>query len=101
MMLPFEKSNNAQDWQNQLLIKKIIKLFNLKIIYLNIKKILIKIYVWSVATYESKICVINYTGNKTLEAFKMWYQRRMEKISWIERKTNEEVLGVIKKNVHS
>ena len=32
---------------------------------------------------------------KRLEAFEMWAWRKMEKISWTERKTNEEVLEKI------
>ncbi|KAI5636210.1 hypothetical protein NE865_11049 [Phthorimaea operculella] len=31
-----------------------------------------------------------------LEAFEMWCWRRMEGISWTERKTNEEVLQLVK-----
>ena len=30
-----------------------------------------------------------------IEAFKMWIWRRMEKLSWVERKTNEEVLIMV------
>src|ERR1700733_10022468 len=32
---------------------------------------------------------------KKLEAFEMWTWRKMEKISWTKRKTNEEVLEMI------
>ena len=30
-----------------------------------------------------------------IEAFEMWVWRRMEKVSWTERKTNEEVLTMM------
>jgi hypothetical protein len=33
---------------------------------------------------------------KYLESFEMWYWRRMEKISWTDRVTNEEVLQRVK-----
>lgn len=66
-----------------------------KKIHLNIKKRLIKTYVWSVATYGCETWVINDTEKKKLEAFEMWCWRRMERISWIERKTNEEVLRTV------
>src|ERR1700733_13483073 len=32
---------------------------------------------------------------KKLKAFEMWTWRKMERISWTERKTNEEVLDMI------
>lgn len=32
---------------------------------------------------------------KRLEAFELWTWRRMEKVSWTEHKTNEEVLETI------
>jgi len=32
------------------------------------------------------------SGVKRIEAFEMWIWRRMERISWTEHKTNEEVL---------
>jgi hypothetical protein len=32
---------------------------------------------------------------KRLEAFEMWIWRRMERISWTERRTNEEILQLV------
>jgi len=32
------------------------------------------------------------TDRKTLEAMEMWISRRMEKISWVDKISNEEVL---------
>ena len=32
------------------------------------------------------------TDRRTLEAFEIWIWRRMEKISWLDKVTNEEVL---------
>ena len=71
------------------------KLLTSKKIHLNIKKRLIKTYVWSVATYGCETWVINDTEKKKLEAFEMWCWRRMEKISRIQRKTNEEVFRTV------
>jgi len=51
--------------------------------------------VWSVATYRSETWVINDIEKKKLEAFEMWSWRRKEMISWIEQKTNEEVLRTV------
>jgi hypothetical protein len=36
--------------------------------------------------------MIRGVDQKHLESFKMWCWRRMEKISWIDRVRNEEVL---------
>jgi len=33
-----------------------------------------------------------------LEAFEMWIWRRMEKISWKDKKTNEEILHMIQED---
>jgi len=33
--------------------------------------------------------------DRRIEAFEMWIWRRMEKVSWVERKTNEEVLIMV------
>jgi len=30
-----------------------------------------------------------------LEAFEMWIWRRMEKVSWVDNKTNEDILNTI------
>jgi len=35
---------------------------------------------------------------KRFEAFEMWTWRRMEKVSWTEHNTNEEVLEAIGEN---
>jgi HJR/Mrr/RecB family endonuclease len=42
-----------------------------KKIHINVKKKLIKKYVWSVATYGCETWVINDTEKKKLEAFEM------------------------------
>jgi len=65
------------------------KLFTSKQIYLNIKKRLIKTYVWSVVTYGCETWIINDTEKKKLEAFEMCTWRHTERISWIKKKTNE------------
>jgi len=37
-------------------------------------------------------CDLTQTDRRRLEAFEMWIWRRMEKISWLDKVTNEEVL---------
>ena len=44
------------------------------------------------AVWSGNIWTLRMDGIKVLEAFEMWIWRRMEKISWTEHITNEEVL---------
>ena len=57
----------------------------------NLKKRMIKTLVWSVVLYGSETWTMRKEDIKKIEAFEMWIWRRMEKISWTEHKTNEEV----------
>ena len=59
---------------------------------LAIKKRLLKCYIWSVLTYGCESWTINKTMQKHLKAAEMWFYRRILRISWTERMTNEEVL---------
>ena len=52
-------------------------------------------YVWSVALYGSETWTIGVSEKKRLEAFEMWCYRRMLKIRWVDKVTNEEVLRQI------
>ena len=56
---------------------------------------LLKTYVWSVMLYGSETWTISKIMQKRLEAAEMWFLRRMMKISWTERKTNEQVLNMM------
>uniref|UniRef100_A0A8D8XEA4 Craniofacial development protein 2 n=1 Tax=Cacopsylla melanoneura TaxID=428564 RepID=A0A8D8XEA4_9HEMI len=68
------------------------ELFTSRSIDLNLRKRLIKTYVWSVALYGSETWTIAKAEQNRLMAFEMWCWRKMQKISWIEHMTNEEVL---------
>jgi hypothetical protein len=59
------------------------------------RKRLIKTYVWSVALYGSETWTLGKKEKDKLEAFEMWCWRKMNRIRWIDRKTNEEVLREI------
>ena len=52
----------------------------------------LKAYVWSVILYGCESWTITEDIRKKLEAAEMWFLRRMLRISWKEKKTNEEVL---------
>ena len=60
---------------------------------LELKKIIMKCLVRSAALYAAETWTLTQTDRRRLEAFEMWIWRRMEKISWLDKVTNEEVLG--------
>ncbi|KAI5747141.1 hypothetical protein M8J77_011488 [Diaphorina citri] len=64
-------------------------------ININIRKQLIKTLVWSVALYGSETWTIGKREQDRIEAFEMWCWRRMMKIKWTERMSNERVLGLV------
>ncbi|KDR13536.1 hypothetical protein L798_11449, partial [Zootermopsis nevadensis] len=59
---------------------------------LEMKEKLVKCYVWSVALYGAETWTLRKKEQKYLESFEMWCWRRIEKIRWTDRVTNEEVL---------
>ena len=59
---------------------------------LNLRKKLIKCYIWSMALYCAETWTLRAVDQKYLESFEMWCWRRMEKISWTDHVRNEEVL---------
>jgi hypothetical protein len=59
---------------------------------LELRKKLVKCYIWSVALYGVETWTLRAVDQKHLESFEMWYWRRMEKISWTDHVINEEVL---------
>jgi hypothetical protein len=56
---------------------------------LNVRKKLIKCYIWGVAVCGAETGTLWKVDQKYLESFEMWCWRRMEKISPAERVTNE------------
>ena len=52
----------------------------------------VKCYVWSVLLYAMETWTLKMTDINRLEAFEMWIYRRLLKISWTDRISNEEVL---------
>jgi len=51
-----------------------------------------KCLVWSVALYAAETWTLTQKDRRRLEAFEMWIWRSTEKISWLDKVTNEEVL---------
>ena len=54
-----------------------------------------KVSVWSVALYGSEPWTLQKRDVERLEAFEVWIWRRMMRMSWTERKTNEEMLEAV------
>ena len=53
---------------------------------------ILRCYVWSTLLYGSETFTINGTSAKNIEAFEMWTIRRMLRISWKKKVSNETVL---------
>jgi hypothetical protein len=63
---------------------------------LELRKKLVKCYIWSIALCGAETGTIRAVHQKHLESFEMWCCRRMEKISWTNHVRNEEVLLTVK-----
>jgi len=63
---------------------------------LELRKKLVKCYIWNIALYGAETWMFWYVDQKHLESFEMWCWRRMEKISWTYYVRNEEVLLGVK-----
>jgi len=71
-----------------------MKLFTGKL-NLELTKRIVKCLVWSVATYAVETWTLREVDRKKIEAFEMWIWRRMEKISWRDEITNDDVLKTV------
>src|SRR6218665_3568393 len=58
----------------------------------DIKKRMVKALIWSVTLYGAETWTMRKEDVKRIEACEMWIWRSMERISWTEHRTNEEVL---------
>ena len=64
-------------------------------ININTRKRLLKCYVWSTLLYGAETWTLTNSTMKKTKAFEMWCYRRMMRISYIEHKTNNEVLEMV------
>ena len=60
-----------------------------------VKKKIVKAIVWSVALYGCETWALKKDEIQRLNALEMWIWRRMERVSWKDRKTNEEVMDMV------
>jgi hypothetical protein len=63
---------------------------------LELRKKLVKYYIWSIALYGAETWTLRKLDQKYLEIFEMWCWRKMEKISWTDRVNYEAVLHRVK-----
>ena len=63
---------------------------------LELRKKLVKCYVWSIALYGAETWTLRAVDQEQLESFEIWCWRRMEKISWTDHVRNEDVLLRVK-----
>jgi hypothetical protein len=61
----------------------------------NLKKKIVKCYIWSIAWNGAEIWTFRNVDKKYLETFQMWCWKRME-ISWTNRVRNEELQHRVK-----
>ena len=72
------------------------EIFNRKIslltskLNIELRKKLVRSYVWSIAVYGSETWTLRKLERKYLERFDMWCWKRMEEIKWPEKVNNEE-----------
>ena len=57
-----------------------------------LKERIVKTVIWSVALYASETWTLQKEEMRRINALEIWFWRRMEKISWTEKRTDEEVL---------
>ena len=57
-----------------------------------LRKRLLKCFVWSVTLYGAEIWTLRRNEQKRLETFEMWIWRRMERVKWIDKIKNAVVL---------
>lgn len=72
--------------------KKLEKVLNSKCITLDTRMRLLKCYVWSTLLYGCESWTISQVMERRIMAAEMWFLRRMFKIRWTDKITNNEVL---------
>ena len=77
-----------------------LKTITARHISMKTRKIIIKAYVWSTLLYGCEAWTITIRNMNKLQSFEMWAYRKMMKISWREKKTNEEVLEMVDEQLY-
>jgi len=61
----------------------------------DLKKRTVRTLVWSVVLYGCETWTMKREVVDKLNAFEMWVWRRIEKVSWQDKKTNAELLAAV------
>ena len=61
---------------------------------------LVKAMVFPVVMYVCESCTIKKTGCQRIDAFELWYWRRLLRVSWTARKSNQSILKKSVLNIH-
>lgn len=67
-------------------------------INLNLRTRMLKCYIFSILLYGVEAWTMKADNIKKIEAFEMWCYRRMLRISWVDKITNQEVLHRMNKD---
>jgi hypothetical protein len=67
---------------------------------LELRKKLVKCYVWSTALYGAETWTLRAVNQKHLESFEMWCWGRLQKISWADHVRNKDVLLKVKQQTN-
>ena len=62
---------------------------------LELKEKIMRCVIWSVAPYAAETWTLTKVDVRQLEAFEMWIWRRMERISWVDKISNKDVLAKV------
>jgi DNA-binding protein YbaB len=60
-----------------------------------LKKRMVKVLIWPVVLYGCETWTLRSDEIDKLQALEMWIWRRLERVSWMEKITNEEVLTMV------
>ena len=73
---------------------KVKSIFTNRNIRLSTKVNTMKAYIWSILMYGCECWTLTKDLERRLEAAEMWYLRRIMRISWTEKISNEKVMEI-------
>lgn len=73
-------------------------IFTDKKLNIDLKVRLLKCYVWSTLLYGCESWTLSNNSKKLLESAEMWFYRKMLRISWVKKLSNEKVLKLVKED---
>jgi hypothetical protein len=76
--------------------KKKKKILFISIWDLNLRKTLVRCYIWSTALYGTETRKFQTEGQKCLKSYKILSWRKMQKITWADHVRNEKVSQRVK-----